>query len=227
VVGDFDPNTIRTALASLLGNWQAKVPYIRVPDILTQPAKQQLTLNVPDKANAVYFAELTFPLKDTDPDFVPLLVASRVFGSGADSRIFNRLRQKDGFSYSAGADISASSLDSVANYSAYAIFNPINKDKVIQAFQSEVAHATQNGFTPQEIASAKAALLQEAYLARSADSSLASQLISQLFLKRDYLFTAQREAKIKAVTPEQASLAFRKYIKPTHLTFIVAGSFTH
>ncbi|GAA5534572.1 pitrilysin family protein [Deinococcus aluminii] len=225
VVGDFDPQTIRAAIPELLGGFSSGVPYQRVTLPLTTPKAQDLVLNVPDKANAIYLARLNFPLRDDSPDYPALAVAMRVFGAGTDSRLFNRLRQKEGLSYGAGGSVNVSSEDPKASFSTYAIFNPNVTGKVAAAMREELGLALQKGFTPQEIEAAKSALLQEARVARSEDANVAGALARQLYLGRTYAFTADFEARLKAVTPQMAQDALRKYVDPANLVVVRAGTF--
>lgn len=225
VVGDFDPATIRAAIPEILGGFTSGVPYQRVILPLTTPQTQDLVLNVPDKANAIYLARLNFPLRDDNPDYAALAVAMRVFGSGTDSRLFNRLRQRDGLSYGAGGGVNVSSEDEKGSFTSYAIFNPNVTAQVATAMREELDRARQEGFTAQEIEAAKSAILQETRVSRSEDANLASGLARQLYLGRTYAFSADLETKIKAVTPEVAQGALRKYVNPSNLVVVRAGTF--
>ncbi|WP_272975943.1 M16 family metallopeptidase [Deinococcus geothermalis] len=225
VVGDFDPQTIRGALPELLGGFRSGVTYRRVVLPLTTPQAQDLVLNVPDKANAVYLARLNFPLRDDHPDYPALLVAMRAFGSGTDTRLFQRLRQQEGLSYGVGGTVNVSSEDEQGRYFSYAIFNPAVSAKVAAAMREELVRAREQGFSPQEIETAKSALLQEARLARSEDASLASSLANQLYLGRTYAFQATLEDRIQSVTPQMAQEALRKYVDPAQLVSVRAGTF--
>ncbi len=225
VVGDFDPATVRAALPDILGGFGSGVTYERVTLPLVSPQAQDIVLNVPDKANAVYVARLNFPMRDDHPDYPALSVAMQVFGSGTDSRLFNRVRQKEGLSYSVGGGVGVSSLDPKASFSTYAIFNPQVSDKVAAAMRGELARAVKDGFTAQEIDTAKSALLQEARLARSTDSGVAQALASQFYLGRTYQFSADFETKLKAVTPEMARASLAKYVDPAKLVIVRAGTF--
>lgn len=225
VVGDFDPQTIRAALPTLLGGFESAVNYERVRLPLTTPAAQDLVLNVPDKANAVYVAQLNFPLRDDHPDAAALDVAMRMFGAGTDSRLFTRLRQKDGLSYTVGGSVSTSSEDEQGSFVSYAIFNPANTDKVSAGMREELARALGEGFSAQEVAAAQSALLQELRLGRSDDAALAGALASQAYLGRTYAFSKEYEARVRAVTPQTAQAALRKYVDPAKLVIVRAGTF--
>lgn len=224
-VGDFDPQTITAALPGILDGFRSGVKYERISLPLVTPKSADTVINVPDKANAVYVSRLNFPLRDDAADYPALIVAMRIFGSGTDSRLFNRLRQQDGLSYGAGGSVSASSEDQKGSYSAYAIFNPNVTEKVVTAMREELAKALRDGFTPAEVTSAKSAILQEARVARSSDATLVGSLVRQAYLNRTYAFNAELEAKISAVTPEMAKAALNKYVTPENLVVVRAGTF--
>jgi zinc protease len=47
--------------------------------------------------------------------------------------------------------------------------------------------------------------------------------VGNLDLGRTFEFSRQFEEKLKALTVEQVNAAFRKYIDPDRMTFVVAG----
>jgi zinc protease len=52
---------------------------------------------------------------------------------------------------------------------------------------------------------------------------VASAWISNLDLGRTFAFSQQFEDRLRAVTPEQVNAAFRRYIDPDQMTFVIAG----
>ena len=93
------------------------------------------------------------------------------------------------------------------------------------AFKDEVAKAIKDGFTAVELATAKSGLLQLRLQSRAQDRGLAGGLASNLYLGRTFAWSAALEAKIGALTVEDVSAAFRKYIDPVKITVIKAGDF--
>ena len=79
----------------------------RACPIRTSPrSAAERTFETPDKPNATMLAKLAVPINDLSPDFAPLLVANRILGGDADSRLFERIRVKEGLSYGVGTQIS-------------------------------------------------------------------------------------------------------------------------
>src|SRR5262249_41213545 len=105
VVGEFDPAATRDALQQILEGWNASVPYERIPQIakLDVPGGR-FDILTPDKANAVYVAKHLLQMSDRHPDYYALVAANVVFcGNPLSSRLGDRIRQKEGLSYTFGS----------------------------------------------------------------------------------------------------------------------------
>ena len=226
VVGDFDPAEVQTAATEIFANWKSPRPFERIKSEFRDIAAVNQNLETPDKANAFFIARLNLKLRDDNPDYPALALGSFIFGeSGLNSRIFERLRQKDGLSYGAGARIGAGTLDEVGTFVSNAIYAPQNAVKLETAFREEVARALKDGFSPEEIVAAKQGYVQARQVSRAQDRELAGKINSYLFLNRTLAWDAELEQKIQAVTAEQVNAAMRKYITPDKITIIKAGDF--
>jgi zinc protease len=225
IVGDFDVATVRPLIAELFGNFNNPTPYARVPQPFYPTKAEPQTFETPDKANAAMFGRLAMPLNDEASDYAALLVANRMLGGDSDSRIFKRVRVQDGLSYAAGSVFQPASIDANSTLVLYAIFAPQNLTRVRAATAEEVTRARDTGFTEQEVAAAKKALLEERRIARAQDDALAGSLISQQFLGRTWAFSKKIDDEIAAVTVQSANAALRKYVDPTGMAFAYAGDF--
>lgn len=227
IVGDFDAKEAPSLLEPLLTGWKASKPYARIE----RPYQEQSTgvrdtIETPDKANAAYFAGLTVPMKDSDPAYPAMVAGNYVLGGGAlSSRIADRLRQKGGLSYTAMSNFSASPLDPRGMLMALAIYNPANRDKVVEGVDDEIKKLVKDGVKPEELESAKKGWLEQQTLQRTNDQGLASKLSQDLFLGRTMEFDADLEKAVKAVTPKDVNEALRKYIDLQKLNVITAGDF--
>jgi zinc protease len=206
-VGDFDADATRTLLNKLFGDWKAAQPYARVPEPVYSVAPTQLKFETPDKANAVFNAQLRFPLQDTDADYPALLVANHMLGGGPSSRLWARIRDKEGLSYGVGSGIGVSSFEPSASWTARAIYAPQNLARFERAFREEVERALRDGFTADELKDAKNGLLQTRRLARAQDGGLAAALANQLELDRTSAFAAEVDRKIAALSLNEANAA--------------------
>ena len=173
----------------------------------------------------MFRARLAFPMRDDDPDAAALMIADEIFGggSGMSNRLMVRLRQKDGLSYGVGSGLALGSRERLATFSIGGIAAPQNVGRAEQAVREELERARKEGFTAAEVDDAKKGLLQSRLLNRSQDPVVAGAWVSNLDLGRSFAFSKQFEERLRAVTLEQVNAAFRKYIDPEKMTFVIAG----
>jgi zinc protease len=223
IVGDFDEASMRTLLTQVFGNWSNATPYARVPDpfVANKPGIERF--EAPDKANAFFVGREALTLNDVDPDYPALLAANYLLGDSPTSRLWERLRQKEGLSYGVGSVFRSNPFEKNSALTLYAIFAPENFDKVRAGFTEEIAKALRDGFNDTEVAHAKAGMLEERVSQRSDDSAVAQDLVQQAYLGRDWTRAAAIDQAIGALTPAQVSGALRKYVKPTEFAYVVAG----
>jgi zinc protease len=225
IVGDFDATAVKALLAELFGGWKSPSPYARVPDPVVPNKAVTEQFDLSDKANAFLLGRLALPLNDTSADFPAMLLANYIFGDSPSSRLFERLRQKDGLSYGAGSVLGVNSFEPNSLFRIYAIFAPENLARVRADFADELATAIAVGFTDAEVQAGKDGLMQERRLARTQDGTVAAVLASQSFLGRTWAFSAAIDTAIANLTTANVNAAFRKYVKPDQFGYAFAGDF--
>jgi zinc protease len=227
VVGDFDPEATLARLRSILTGWKADVPVKHIE----RRARTDLEgfkedILTPDKANAVFAAGLTFPLKETDPDVAALRLGNFIFGGGAlASRLGNRIRQKEGLSYGVTSSFTAAARDSLATFQINAITNPVNIDRLEKAALEELKAFLDGGPSPAELRDARRAYLEAEKVSRANDGALVGQMLTNLYLGRTFAHARQLEKQMEALRPEDVRAAFGKYIEPKKLVILRAGDF--
>src|SRR5207247_1414350 len=129
-------------------------------------------IETPDKANAVFMAGMLLNAGETHPDYPTLLIANYMLGGTSTSRLYNRIRAKDGLSYSVSAVLQADPADQRSDWMVFAITNPVNIGKVQTAFREEAEKALKDGFGSAELAAAQKGWLQSRNVLRSQDDTL-------------------------------------------------------
>jgi len=230
VVGDFDPVAMKAQLRTLFADWRSARPYAPVPTRYTEVAARDLRLETPDKANAVVMARANISLNDTDADYPALMIANSVLGGGSlDSRLGNRLRQKDGLSYNVSSSIVADSApegrDDAGRLGIQAIAAPENVARLDTALREELTRFVRDGITADELKSAVNDLLTRRQQSRASDGSVAGSLSRNLYMGRTMAWAADFDAKLKALTVDDVNAAIRKHIKPEAISVFAAGDF--
>lgn len=226
IVGDFDPEPTLAALGKILAGWQAEKEYARVEGraFLDVPGGR-FSITTPDKANAMYQAGLTMALDDRDPDYPALLLGNFILGGGV-SRLEERVREKDGFSYGVGSNLFANAEDKLTNFTIYAICNPANITKVELAIAEELQRLLKDGIPEEELAKAKEAWSKSREVGRSTDQGIINHLNRSLRTGQSLVdFDAALEEKVKALTSADVISALKQHIDFKRLVVVVAGDF--
>ncbi|MCC6609374.1 MAG: insulinase family protein [Burkholderiales bacterium] len=227
VVGDFDADAVASLAAQLFDTWRSPAPYARIEARYFDVSPMDRVIETPDKANAVYRAGLNLRLRDDDPEFAALVLGNYLLGGSTDSRLWRRVRERDGLSYSVWSSLTAGSRDEVGEFGIAAIYAPQNRAKLEQAVHDELRRALEQGFTEEEVANAKKGLLKQRQLARNSDASLAARFANYLDLGRTFQWDTEFEARIAALTPDEIREALRRRLDMQAMSEVKAGDFTH
>ena len=179
-----------------------------------------------DKASAVLIGNLPLELSDEHPDYPALEMAGYIMGGGfLSSRLGNRIRNEEGLSYSVGGNFSADPIDEVGSFFTFAMFAPENLDRLEDVLNEELVKAAEQGFTEEELESARIGFLQQKQLLRSDDGRLAGLLSSGLYLDRDLFFDAEREQRLAEVSLDEINQVVARWLQPGGLSYSIAGDF--
>ncbi|HYC53145.1 MAG TPA: pitrilysin family protein [Gemmatimonadaceae bacterium] len=225
VVGDFDAAEVQGAATRLFGDWKNNQPYVRLARPYVRTDSAFVSIETPDKQNAFFIAAQNLNMRDDHPDYPALLFGNFLLGSGSSSRLWDRLRQKEGITYGVGSGLQITAQDSGATWLTQGILNPANAERFAKAWREEIDRAIKDGFTAAEINAVRAGYLQGRSQARANDAELVNTLLANRFNGRTMTFDEQLEAKIAALTPEQINAAIRKHIDPKQIIIMRAGDF--
>ena len=227
IVGDFDPEQLLPVVDEFTQGWSSDVKFERLARVSVNNDKgDREQILTPDKPNAAYIAAMTIPMRDDHPDYAALSIGNFVLGSsGLSSRLGDRLRQKEGLSYSVQSSLQPSAVDERTTFFLFAISNPDNASKVHEAIQDELKKLLDNGITAEELEAAKAGYLQEQQVQRTEDRAIVQTLEAYAFIGRDMTFVAEFEDKISKLTVEEVNAALKKHIDPQRLFIVQAGDF--
>ena len=111
-VGRFEAAEVEDAAQTLLGSWESHSPYNRIVDDYMDVERINTKIETPDKENAQFYAGLRLRMRDSDADYPALVLANYMFGGGGlRSRLPDRVRNREGLSYSVGSSFSVPDAD--------------------------------------------------------------------------------------------------------------------
>lgn len=228
-IGDISSEKVKSLMEKEFADFKSTKDYavIRDPYIPTKAVMEDIL--TPDKKNAMTFGALGVKVSEYDDDYPALNIAGTILGGGfLNSRIAERLRQKDGVSYGAGAGFQADTDEQDANsqFFIYAIYAPMNYDKIQLGFKEEIARFIAEGITEEELKNAVNGWIQGQNVSRAKDNELASLINNNLYYDRSMDFHKALEEKIQNLTVKDVNAAIKKYLQPyNEWTVVNAGDF--
>lgn len=225
-VGEFDETKVLAGVNSILANWTSAQKYERAADNYAKAVQKSEKIITPDKKNATMAARMNLTLKDDNADYPALVMGNYMLGGGfLNSRLATRIRQKEGISYGVGSWLRASSLDQSGEFGSYAIYNPENSTKLINAYNEELNKMISEGFTEAELKDAISGFIQSRGKNRSDDGYLVNRLNDYLNLNRTLLWDDSLDKTVSTLTPSTVNAAMKKWITPGDITIVQAGDF--
>ncbi|KQY88462.1 pitrilysin family protein [Pelomonas sp. Root1444] len=222
------PDGLAAEIDKLFGDWKkpAAPKYVRhiQQHVTVPPARFDAIAR--DKANAIVRLHETLPLNSEDPDYPALELAVHIFGGGGlESRLSERVRQKEGLTYGIGASLSAGYWGNAGSFAIQASYAPDKRERVIAVVQEEVARMGTQGVTAAELARAKKDILEGRKQGRADPGALAGGLTSLAERGETWAIAQKRDEALAAVTVEQANAAWRKHIDAKNFIISTAGDF--
>jgi zinc protease len=224
-VGDLDAQAVLAALQQQLQGWRSNEAQERIPRPLADVPPGELKFVTPDQRNAYLRASQALPLSDTHPDYAAFLVANYLLGQSGSSRLWSRVREREGLSYGIQSYVEWSAWEPNSTWTVSAIFAPENLGRVRQAIEEEVAKALSEGFTAEEVEAARKGLLALRRLGRAQDAQLAAALAENLRLGRRFEVSQAVDERIARLTPEEVHAALRRHLRPDRWVWAVGGDF--
>lgn len=223
VVGDFTP-----AQVEALGRAAAKLPRasvgyerVREPAAPTRVDTAPVEVRMPGKPNATISGQTVLPLTDESADFPALRIATKILGGDANSRIWMRLREKDGLAYGAGASLNGASFEPRSGFSLQASAASAKADAALAALKDELARALAEGFSAEEVERAKRSWQEERKTGLRNERGFVGVLAAGLYNGHDYGWIAAYDERIAKLSAAEVNAAFRKYLSAAPLVWSV------
>jgi zinc protease len=221
VLGKLPPRAaLMKVLQQKFGDWpQRPVPATQMAPI-PAPKKSLTLVDRPGSVQAnVHVGRLG--VTRVNPDYFPLVVGTTILGGGTSSRLFNDIREKQGFAYSV-----YSHQTPLKDAGAFDASMQVRNDVVEPALTSMIGHLSAMAKEPvqsSELTNVKNYLSGVFVLRLQTQDGLASQLaaVKTMGLPIDYL--EKYTGRIRSVEPDQIQSAARKYIAPDEAGIVVVG----
>lgn len=214
LVGDLGEQDLRAAWGRIQRLPPARQPYARISDPAAPQQVDASAIDIarPGQANASISGHAVLPLAMESSDYAALRLAVEALGGNADSRIWRRLRERDGLAYGAGASLDNDAPDPRSTLTLYASAASARAGDALAALQDELARALRDGLTAEEVERARRSWLEARKTALRSEEGYAGLLAQGLLSGRDPAWLAAFEVRIASVTAAEVNLALRRYL---------------
>jgi zinc protease len=223
VVGDVTPGYMTALLNRIMASWKAggSMPSFTYPAL---PAARPTTIYIVDKPGA---AQSSFAIAEagpprSTPDYAPLSVMNTMFGGLFQSRINLNIREQHGYSYGVNSRFAFGRGPGAIRIGGDVVTS--KTDSSLIQFMKEI-HDIRGArpLTPDELQSAKNALVQSLPQRFSSDQGVNSTIASLYVEGLPANYSATFAHSIDAVTSDDVTRVARKYLDPAHMAIVIAG----
>jgi zinc protease len=226
VVGDVDPEAVRSRIDSLLGKWEgAPEPEIDLPwtSLQENPTRELVLLK--EKANADVVIGHASALRRSSPDYLAALLANRALGqSTLSSRLGLRVRDEMGLTYG----INSAFTDSGFGDGPFIItvtVAPSNVDKAIDTSREIVEEFIESGIRQEELRDEQSAWIGSFKIGLATNSGMAGQLASAEVFGLGPSYLDSFTDIVGGITKTEVDNAIRRCFHPKSATTVIAGTF--
>ncbi|MBE9181042.1 insulinase family protein [Oculatella sp. LEGE 06141] len=223
LVGNFNPDEVRSLLNTSFGNWQAegKAPRLRVPSVSLPRSTTQVSRAIPGKAEAVTYMGYNGIARQDSRYYAALVLNEILGGNTLSSRLGTEIRDRQGLTYGINSFFQAG-----INSGPFAVVMQTAPEDVNQAIDSTLAllkQLRQHGITNAELEAAKRSIMSTYPVELSDPNYLTYSILRNEIYGLDLEEIRQFPQQIEAVTLDQVQQAIEDLIHPDNLVIVTAG----
>jgi zinc protease len=220
VVGAVTVDEARREILARFGGWpRPGAGPARVPDAAPGPAPREETVARELTQSTIMWGRQA--IRQTNPDYFPLVVASYVLGGGSASRLYSRVREEGGLAYAVYSYVSPSKHGAAFITSAQTRTAEVEKVKAI--LKEELARMTREPVTDAELSLAKSYLIGSFPLRLDTSGKVADFIVAveELGLGLDY--ADRYKERVGRVTVKDIQRVAHAYFDPDSFNRVVVG----
>ena len=219
VAGNFETEEMLQMLNEKLGKWKRKTPFAPYDT----HAEYQLSRVEKEKDIEQVHICLAFPaLHREHPQKYALAIFNTLFGGGMSSRLFQKVREENGLTYSIYSYTTAFADTGI--FTICASMNPNQTERVFALIAEELKEVTAEAFPEKLIAVTKEQMISNFIIGTESTLNRMTSAGASLLLRGTVQETEEVIAKIEAVTAEDVLAVARAVLKPEKMSYSAVGN---
>lgn len=220
IVGDVKFDQVKPMVEKAFSGWKKANTPVSPLEPASNVAKTEINVvDVPSAVQSVVSLNNLNTLKMKDPNYFPATIANYILGGGGEARLFMNLREKNGFTYGAYSNLSASKYS--PQFSASASVRNEVTDKAVKEFMNELNAIST--VKPEELENAKAKLKGSFIMSLEQPSTIARFALNKKVQDLPDDFYTNYLKSIDKVTAADVSNAVKSTILPNQSRIFIAG----
>ena len=219
VAGNFETEEMLQKLNEKLGRWKRETPFAQHD---THAAYQVSYVEKEKDIEQVHVC-LAFPgLNREHPQKYALAIFNTLFGGGMSSRLFQKIREENGLTYSIYSYTTAFADTGI--FTICASMNPNQAERVFELIAEELKEVTAETFPEQLIAVTKEQMISNFIIGTESTLNRMTAAGASLLLRGEVQETEEVIAKIEAVTAADVLAAARAVLDTEKISYSAVGN---
>lgn len=223
ILGDAVREDYLSLVPKLFNEKSVSEPFLRIKRPFIANIKEEIAIHTPDKEMAIIGMSYNFPMRDDHDSFAHLKLANYIFGETMNSRLFSRIREKEGISYGAGSWMEISRHEESASINMYAMAAPSAVSRAKAAMNEEWQKFIEEGPFEEELKVAQESFWLRFKNMLANDSYLASTIAHDLEIERDFYWREKLFLKMRALSCEEVLMAIKTWWSDAQFASVIAG----
>jgi zinc protease len=225
VVGNVNIAQLRDEVAGAFGNWKNGVPQRPANKAPPNFGKGVLEHNIfmPDKSSVSVLLGQPTGLRYRDSDNLALRMATAILGLGFTGRLMANIRDRDGLTYGIGASLSNDVFDD-GDWKISTTFTPELLIRGVAAVREQVVKWHETGVTLEELERRKENMAGGFQVSLGTTDGIAGTLLHTANCGLEVAWLDDFPGKIRRLELAETNAAIRRYINPSSLLLVTAGS---
>jgi len=220
VVGAVTVDEARREITARLGSWARPSdppPSITPPTVAMTPHEETIKRELTQ--STLMFGRRA--VRQTEPDYFPLSVASYVLGGGSTSRLYTRVREESGLAYAVYSWVSPARYG--AAFAVSAQTRTAEVPKVVVMIREELARMTREPVSERELALAKQYLIGSFPFRLDTSGKVADFLVATEDRGLGLDYADRYKERIARVTAADVQRVAAKYFGPAAFNLVIVG----
>ncbi len=222
-VGDMDDVVLQSSIGKAFDQWTGGVNIPNYdPAGRINPGRKEVVY-MADKPSVSVRLAMASGLKQSDPDYLDLMMGTYILGGNFAARLMQTVRDEEGLTYGIGSRMGAD-LYSDGIWRISASFAPQLLEQGLASTRRQLNLWYENGITEEELEAKKTTLIGSYKVRLATTGGMAGKILSFAQMGRPVSYLDKYSDDLEAIELTSVNATIKKYLNPEDMITVMAGS---